>query len=371
MAEPVGADDPHASLDAGMRHFYKKLSEAICEQIGDPATSKGPVERAVTRIITPGTLTVGTLSDAPPSICINSAGQFTGFEKPTVPEGAIIPVGTSGPDVVKHLRQTVGMAEYALMLEGARLATRATIDGVIMHSYSLRQTRSERITTDQVRGDVKAHFREALMRHLLGDGHLVSSVSSITIGPGESAQPIHADDQVMPVPAAHFVNGNPLVGPWPEGHETAVFGLGCFWGAERRFWTIPGVVSTAAGYMGGFTPNATYEEVCSGDTGHAEVVQVVRRPAVRGRGPDGGQIFGPRRRHATQVHVVGAQHHQAGQQQVQPDGHVPAQQAPRRRAEAGRQRQGGCEAHGRRRHQAGVGADRGGEAGHPCHGVTP
>ena len=87
-------------------------------------------------------------------------------------------------------------------------------------------------------------------------------------------------DQTMPVPAAHFVNGNPLVGPWPDGMETAVFGLGCFWGAERKFWQTEGVWSTSVGYAGGYTPNPTYEEVCSGLTGHTEVVLVVFDPAV-------------------------------------------------------------------------------------------
>jgi peptide-methionine (S)-S-oxide reductase len=77
----------------------------------------------------------------------------------------------------------------------------------------------------------------------------------------------------------HFVNGNPLKGPYPDGFETADFGLGCFWGAERLFWEIDGVWVTAAGYQGGFTPNPTYEEVCSGRTGHAEVVRVVFDPA--------------------------------------------------------------------------------------------
>ncbi len=85
--------------------------------------------------------------------------------------------------------------------------------------------------------------------------------------------------QPLPVPASHFVNGNPLEGPWPEHLERAVFGLGCFWGAERRFWETDGVYSTAAGYAGGSTPNPTYEEVCSGRTGHAEVVLVVFDPA--------------------------------------------------------------------------------------------
>ncbi|MET0566095.1 MAG: peptide-methionine (S)-S-oxide reductase MsrA [Acidimicrobiia bacterium] len=80
------------------------------------------------------------------------------------------------------------------------------------------------------------------------------------------------------VPPAHFINGNPLVGPFPEGTETAVFGMGCFWGAERRFWKMDGVYSTAVGYAGGYTPNPSYEEVCTGRTGHSEVVLVVYRP---------------------------------------------------------------------------------------------
>jgi len=87
-------------------------------------------------------------------------------------------------------------------------------------------------------------------------------------------------DRAIPVPDAHYVNGNPLRGPWPDGFETAVFGMGCFWGAERKFWETEGVYSTYVGYAGGFTPNATYEEVCSGLTGHAEVVGVVFDPSV-------------------------------------------------------------------------------------------
>jgi len=84
----------------------------------------------------------------------------------------------------------------------------------------------------------------------------------------------------MPVPPAHFVNGHPLKGPFPAQYQQAVFGMGCFWGAERRFWQTPGVYSTAVGYAGGSTPNPTYEEVCSGGTGHSEVVLVVFDPAI-------------------------------------------------------------------------------------------
>jgi peptide-methionine (S)-S-oxide reductase len=84
----------------------------------------------------------------------------------------------------------------------------------------------------------------------------------------------------MPVPARHFVNGERLEPPFPAGSELALFGMGCFWGAERKFWEVRGVHSTAVGYAGGFTPNPTYEEVCGGRTGHAEVVRVVFDPAV-------------------------------------------------------------------------------------------
>ena len=82
----------------------------------------------------------------------------------------------------------------------------------------------------------------------------------------------------MPIPARHFVNGAPIAPPWPAGTKTAIFGLGCFWGAEKAFWMLPGVVSTAVGYAGGYTPNATYGEVCSGQTGHAEAVLVAYDP---------------------------------------------------------------------------------------------
>ena len=84
------------------------------------------------------------------------------------------------------------------------------------------------------------------------------------------------------VAPTHFVNGRRIVAPYPAGLAEAVFGLGCFWGAEKLFWQLPGVYSTAVGYAGGYTPNPTYEEVCSGLTGHAEVVRVIYDPTVIG-----------------------------------------------------------------------------------------
>ena len=95
----------------------------------------------------------------------------------------------------------------------------------------------------------------------------VSMVAERDALPGRSTK--------MSVPAKHFVNGAPLVGPWPAHCDTLVVGMGCFWGAERKFWQAPGVYSTSVGYAGGFTPNPSYEEVCSGLTGHTEMVLVV------------------------------------------------------------------------------------------------
>jgi peptide-methionine (S)-S-oxide reductase len=107
---------------------------------------------------------------------------------------------------------------------------------------------------------------------------LFSGSTSLRLPRPDQALPGH--DTPMPVPDAHFVNGHPLAPPFPAGIETAVFGMGCFWGAERKFWQAPGVYSTAVGYAGGYTPNATYKEVCSGMTGHTEVVLVAFDPQV-------------------------------------------------------------------------------------------
>ena len=96
----------------------------------------------------------------------------------------------------------------------------------------------------------------------------------------EPDQALPGRSEAVPVQPAHLVLGTPLDGPVPEGHEVAVFGLGCFWGAERFYWQLPGVHTTAVGYAGGYTPNPLYEEVCTGKTGHNEVVRVVYDPAV-------------------------------------------------------------------------------------------
>jgi peptide-methionine (S)-S-oxide reductase len=98
----------------------------------------------------------------------------------------------------------------------------------------------------------------------------------------DPAQALPGRAQAMPVTEKHFVNGRALVPPFPEGMEQVQFGLGCFWGAERKFWQVPGVWITAVGYSGGFTPNPTYEEACSGLTGHTEAVLVVYDPKAVG-----------------------------------------------------------------------------------------
>ena len=94
----------------------------------------------------------------------------------------------------------------------------------------------------------------------------------------ERSQALAGRATPLRVPERHEVNGNRIVPPFPEGMQLALFGLGCFWGAERKFWQVPGVYSTSVGYAGGYTPNPTYEEVCSGYTGHNEVVRVVYDP---------------------------------------------------------------------------------------------
>ena len=99
----------------------------------------------------------------------------------------------------------------------------------------------------------------------------------------EPEQVLPGRETPLPVPDRHDVLGTPIKPPFPDGVETAVFGMGCFWGAERVFWQAPGVYTTAVGYAGGYTPNATYEEVCSGRTGHTEVVLVVFDPSKTSR----------------------------------------------------------------------------------------
>ncbi|MFD8591481.1 peptide-methionine (S)-S-oxide reductase MsrA [Streptomyces sp. NPDC059637] len=106
---------------------------------------------------------------------------------------------------------------------------------------------------------------------------IFSSRSRIRVPTAEEALP-GRDEPAFALPERHTVLGNPLAGPYPEGLETADFGLGCFWGAERKFWRVPGVWTTLVGYQGGHTPNPTYEEVCSGLTGHTEAVRVVFDP---------------------------------------------------------------------------------------------
>jgi peptide-methionine (S)-S-oxide reductase len=109
---------------------------------------------------------------------------------------------------------------------------------------------------------------------------MLSRLLSRKLGLPTADDALPGRSQEMPVPAKHFVNGHPLKGPFPAGLEQAIFGLGCFWGAERKFWQAPGVYTTAVGYAGGSTPNPTYQETCSGLTGHTEAVLVVYDPKV-------------------------------------------------------------------------------------------
>jgi peptide-methionine (S)-S-oxide reductase len=118
-------------------------------------------------------------------------------------------------------------------------------------------------------------MRRGKVARSLGDV-LFSRHKTTLVSPDEA---LPGRTETMPVPAAHFVNGHPLQPPFPDGFETVVVGMGCFWGAERKLWETPGVWTTAVGYAGGYTPNPTYEEVCTGRTGHAEVVLAVFDPS--------------------------------------------------------------------------------------------
>ena len=108
---------------------------------------------------------------------------------------------------------------------------------------------------------------------------LMDLLNKKSILPLES-EALKGRDEAVEVPAEHFVKGTPLKAPFPEGLEEAIFGMGCFWGVERRFWELEGVYTTAVGYSGGFTKNPTYKEVCTGMTGHNEVVLVVYDPSI-------------------------------------------------------------------------------------------
>jgi peptide-methionine (S)-S-oxide reductase len=111
-------------------------------------------------------------------------------------------------------------------------------------------------------------------------GDMLSKLLSRKFAVPTAEDALPGRSQEIAVPAKHFVNGHPLKGPFPAGLEQAVFGLGCFWGAERKFWQAPGIYTTAVGYAGGSTPNPTYQETCSGLTGHTEAVLVVYDPKV-------------------------------------------------------------------------------------------
>src|SRR5262245_23232041 len=117
---------------------------------------------------------------------------------------------------------------------------------------------------------------------MLGKGRPLMWLKSRKIAMPSRQDAPRGREERMVVPATHFVNGAPLEPPFPSGMELAMFGMGCFWGAERKFWEAKGVYSTAVGYAAGFTPNPTYEEVCSGLTGHGEVVRAAFDPAVIG-----------------------------------------------------------------------------------------
>jgi peptide-methionine (S)-S-oxide reductase len=109
--------------------------------------------------------------------------------------------------------------------------------------------------------------------------NLFASLTKKTEMPGEG-EALEGRDAPIPTAETHFVNSQPLAGPYPDGHKVLDVGLGCFWGAEKAFWSLPGVYVTAVGYAAGSTPNPTYEEVCSGRTGHNEVVRIVYNPSV-------------------------------------------------------------------------------------------